>query len=347
MKVFNILLFPFALLLNGITKLRNCLFDKGFISSVHFDVPIIVVGNLNSGGSGKTPMVEYLVKILKFQYHIAIISRGYKRSTKGYRVASEKETATTIGDEPLQFYRKFGDLVKVAVAELRAEAITKILNQYPETNLIILDDAFQHRYVSSSLSILLTSYRKPFFSDYLLPYGRLRESRSGAKRADIVVVTKCETEIETMKQNEICSVIESYSGVKPIFFATNKYLEPVSVRGGDQISKNVILVSGIAEPKYLVEFMKSKYELLFHFKFFDHHKYNITNIANIDSFLKKQKLPCSIITTEKDMVKLIDDKFRMIVKTWSWFYIPYQHEFLGENSKFDELIFNSLPISKT
>jgi tetraacyldisaccharide 4'-kinase len=191
MPVLRILLLPVAWLYEGITRLRNWLYDKGYKKSTSFPLPVISVGNLTVGGTGKTPHVEYLVRLLKDQRQLVTLSRGYGRQTKGFLIADEQANAATIGDEPMQFYQKFGHQIKVAVGEKRVPAIEQILRLYPKTEIILLDDAFQHRAVRPCFSILLSDYHRPFYTDFVLPAGRLRESRKGAGRADAVIFSKC------------------------------------------------------------------------------------------------------------------------------------------------------------
>src|SRR5258706_3745257 len=185
------LLFPFSILYDLVTRIRNRLYDIGHKKSFRFETTVVGVGNLNVGGSGKTPMIEYLVKLLLPQHKVATLSRGYGRKTSGLRFATKSDTADTLGDEPFQFFRKFDHEVLVTVGEDRAYAIPNILLHRPLTDIILMDDAFQHRAVDPQLSILLTDYRQPFYSDWVLPAGNLREARAGAHRSDVVVITKC------------------------------------------------------------------------------------------------------------------------------------------------------------
>lgn len=191
MSIFlKIILAPFTLLYQSITSIRNKLYDSGKWHSATFNLPVINVGNLNVGGSGKTPHIEYIIALLRSQYKIATLSRGYGRKTKGFLIASESSSVTEIGDEPAQIKDKFPDII-VSVGEDRLLAIPQLLRKYPDTDVILLDDAFQHRSVRPGLNILLTTFDKPFYEDHVLPLGRLRESPQGYKRADIIIVTKC------------------------------------------------------------------------------------------------------------------------------------------------------------
>ena len=194
LKSFRYLLLPISLVYGGIIGLRNWLFDKKILKSSSFNFPIICVGNLAVGGTGKTPMVEYLIRLLKDEFNIATLSRGYKRKTKGFAIANEKTTALEIGDEPMQFHKKFSTIT-VAVGEERLVAIPQLLHDKPATEVIILDDAFQHRYVNAGLNILLTEYNNLFTRDFMMPAGDLRDVKSSKIRADIFLVTKCKNNL--------------------------------------------------------------------------------------------------------------------------------------------------------
>lgn len=342
MKIAKLLLYPFAALYNLVTRVRNYLYDIGQKPSFEFDTPVIAVGNLNVGGSGKTPMVEYLIGLLKNHYGVATLSRGYKRETKGYRLAEESDTAKTIGDEPLQLFRKFGKKIKVVVGEDRVFAIPHILQEFPETGVILLDDALQHRSVKPQLSILVTEYSNPFYKDFVLPFGRLREARSGAARSDIVVVTKCNGVLSQLEENEMTGAIQQYAGPKPVFFSSIQYGEPLALGSELSISKNIVLVSGIAKPDPLKEFCALNFNVLRHFNFQDHHRYTENDLRAIEMFCKIQTQPYSIITTEKDMVKLIEPVWRSYLGHLPWFYLPISQVFLQNGLKFDELILRSL-----
>jgi tetraacyldisaccharide 4'-kinase len=215
----RILLFPITIIYWMVTALRNHLFDINYSRSFQFEPHVINIGNLSVGGSGKTPTVEYLIRLLKDKYVLATLSRGYRRTTKGFRLADQNDNYLSIGDEPFQYYSKFGHQVSVAVGEDRALAIPSILLERDNTQVILLDDAYQHRTVKPDLNILLTEFKKPFTSDYVLPSGRLRESRNGARRADIVLVTKCPEYVDASVQERLAQEIRKYSGPEvPVFF---------------------------------------------------------------------------------------------------------------------------------
>ncbi len=285
MGLLKILLFPFAVLYDIITRLRNHAYDTGRKPSVHFDVPVIGVGNLTVGGTGKTPMVEHLIRVLSPSYRVATLSRGYGRRTKGFRLATVSDTAGTLGDEPLQLFRKFGQTVTVAVGEDRAFAIPNILQEQPETEVVLMDDAFQHRRVRPLVNLLLSDYSRPFYRDMLLPAGRLRESRSGAGRADVVIVTKCPVEIQEDEMMAIEDAIREYSPA-PVFFTTIRYGNPVpfggfSTNADAAPAERVILVTGIAQAGPLVAYLKKSYTLVEHVAFADHHRYTRADLEGL------------------------------------------------------------------
>jgi len=333
MSFLRYLWWPFALLVDGITRLRNYLYHIGHKKSFKFDTVVISVGNLNVGGSGKTPMIEYLVRLLSPQYKIATLSRGYGRSSSGFRLANDEDNARTIGDEPYQLYKKFQNLIYVAVGEERALAIPTILNERPDVQIILLDDAFQHRAVIPQFSILVTDFQKPFYKDALLPMGRLRESKHGAVRADVVVVTKCFTKEYEVLQ-EVQQAVDSYAPCKPVFFSTIKYSQAIALSSNTQVTGDVILVTGIANPKPFVNHIEKTHKILKHFHFEDHHRYSVEDLNRINGEAGTR----SIITTEKDMVKLINPNLFSHIQNSSWFYLPIEAEFLRNGSEFDSLV---------
>jgi tetraacyldisaccharide 4'-kinase len=316
--------------------LRNHLYDSGYKPSFRFDVHTVVVGNLTVGGSGKTPMIEYLIRLLKSERKIATLSRGYGRKTKGFRLATNADEATTLGDEPFQIFRKYGHEVSVAVGEERALAVPSILLENPETDAILLDDAFQHRTIQGHLNILLTEFDTPFYNDWLLPTGNLRESGKGANRADVIVVTKCSNELTKEQKDRITEAIQGYAGPRPVFFSKIRYCDPVAFGLQRPITAKVILVSGIARPKPLEHYARLKYEVVRHFDFPDHHVYTRQDVDQITEVAIQQA--CAIVTTEKDMVRLKRVEFEDALNRNSWFYLPIEMEFHENGSEFDKLV---------
>jgi len=336
MFVFKYLLWPFALLFDLATRIRNYLYDIGHKKSFEFDTVVISIGNLNVGGSGKTPMVEYLIRLLAHRYQVATLSRGYGRKTHGIRISSETDNARTIGDEPFQLLRKFDNAIKVVVGEERALAIPTILHQFPEVQVILMDDAFQHRAVKPQFSILVTDYEKPFYKDYLLPFGRLREARKGAGRADVIVVTKADGISEDeMKIMSTC--IRQQAGVKPVFFSGLQYQPPLPIHHQNPIDKKVLLVSGIAKNAHFAREVSKLYEVARHFRFEDHHVYSIEDIQRIQQSADEFHVS-TILTTEKDMVKLITPQMLPLLQRKNWFYLPVRTVFLKDGMHFDELV---------
>lgn len=300
------LLYPFALLFGGITRLRNFLYDQGVLKSHQSQTPSILVGNLRVGGTGKTPMVEFLIRAFKDERKLATLSRGYGRKTKGLLQALPDSSPSYIGDEPFQIFQKFGNEIKVFVGEDRVQA-ENVIHQLPERpELLILDDAFQHRSFKAHFSILLSTWDDPFFKDYLMPMGRLRESRKGAKRADVVVISKSPERIETDQKNEIIREVRDYAGLeKPVLFSSIGYGDPVAISEQSQFSKKVILFSGIAQTDILEDYCRKNFEVLNFHKFPDHHDYTEEDLAKLkresESYPKGELV---FLTTEKDGVKV-------------------------------------------
>jgi len=330
----RLLLYPFSIIYNGITGLRNILFDKGILSSYEFNVPVINVGNLSVGGSGKTPQIEYLIRLLQKDYKIAVISRGYKRKTKGFLVADKHSTPTTIGDEPYQIYQKFKDII-VAVDEDRVRAVRNVLNNFsPE--VILLDDGFQHRRIKAGLNLLLTPFASPFFKDFVLPAGNLREARKNAERADIVLVTKIPNELKQRTLKLYQQKISNYTNA-PVFFSKINYdTKIISRQASLSISElteyQILLVTGIANPKPLNSFFSEKSINFDSLKYGDHHHFSKSDIQRIKQ--KFEQIPSAkklLLTTEKDYVRL-QSHFENDL-----FYLPIQTEII-DNKQFNEKI---------
>ncbi|MFN3405523.1 MAG: tetraacyldisaccharide 4'-kinase [Cytophagaceae bacterium] len=352
MILLRIILFPFSILYDLITRFRNHLFDIGYTRSFSFETFVINVGNLRVGGTGKTPHVEYIIRLLKDNDRVAVLSRGYGRKTKGIIIANELADAEAIGDEPYQYYLKYGKEITVAVGEERALAIPTILYERPETTTIILDDAYQHRYVKPDLNILLTEYSKPFYDDYVLPAGRLRESRKGARRADIILVTKCLSDLGSDEMEAIRYNIKKFSGKDvPIFFTGISYLGPRQFFGNPRNltkGEEVIVLAGIANPQYFYSEIRRSFKVKEEFTFKDHHNFKMTDIQKVVTESKRQMAKPVIITTEKDMVKLNARLIETGLEDVSWFYIPIEISFLNGKQNFDQLIFKySDQIKKT
>lgn len=330
LKSFRYLLLPFSLLYGAAVWLRNWLFDKNIFKSTSFNFPIICVGNLAVGGTGKTPMTEYLIRILKDQYTIAILSRGYKRKTRGFAIADSNTTALEIGDEPMQFHEKFPE-VTVAVGEERLVAIPQILHEKPSTQVIILDDAFQHRAVKAGLNILLTEYKNLYTRDFILPAGDLRDVRVSRKRAHIIVVTKCPANLTMAERDTIKKEINPLPE-QTLYFTKIVYAKPYHLftrltTNTITAATNVLLICGIANPTPLKEYLTVQlhtYEML---RYPDHHIFDMDDLAEIKKqFEKLSSADKIILTTEKDAVRL--QKFEKELKEFPIYVIPIEHRFL-------------------
>jgi tetraacyldisaccharide 4'-kinase len=301
------LLAPAAFLFHGITAARNFLFDRGLIRSQKSPIPTLIVGNLSVGGTGKTPWVEFLVRKLRNEVAVGTLSRGYGRSTKGFIQLLPSSTAAEVGDEPLQLYTQFKEEIPVFVGEDRVGATQKIQQLRPDLQLLILDDAFQHRKLNPDFRIILTPYNSPFSKDYLLPMGRLRESRVGAKRADVVVVTKCPTELSQDEKNKLAEELASYLNPEAdLFFSSLTYGSPYQVAGPKQTEiTEVIALAGLADNAPFFTYCKQQYALIDSFSFPDHYAYGIEDAARILEVLGQEKGENAVLlTTEKDAVKL-------------------------------------------
>ena len=319
------------------------MYDVDYTRSFQFETMIISVGNLSMGGTGKTPMVEYLIKPLKQDYRIATLSRGYKRKTYGFRIANKNDDAKTIGDEPYQFFRNHGDEIKVTVSEDRIYAIPNILFEFQDTQIVILDDAFQQRGVIPDLSILLTEYDRPFFKDLVLPTGNLRESRVGARRADVIVVTKCPPDISAQQQGEFRKNIEKYAPGKLIYFSFIKYLDPKPVLENSEIEigESVILFSGLANPEHFESFASSKFEIKNSIIYSDHHIYSMKDVESLIA-LRNENPEVSLLTTEKDRAKLLSSKFYSLLQDAPIFYLPIEIDFISSGLKFDKVVLDAV-----
>jgi tetraacyldisaccharide 4'-kinase len=292
------------------------------------------VGNLSVGGTGKSPMIELLIKLLWNQYKVAVISRGYKRKTKGYALANPESTALDIGDEPLQFHLKFPD-VPIAVGEARIIAIPELLQDKPDTEVILLDDAFQHRSVRAGLNILLTDYNNLFTRDFFLPTGDLRDLRSSYKRAEIIIVTKCKPDLTEEEKKELIREINPQDG-QEVFFSCIQYGQPYHLITNKSVSLNneteVLLVTGIANPKPLESLLMEYCDTYERLSYPDHHVFVIDDMNEIQVRFEKLDAEKKIIlTTEKDGVRLL--KFHKEIEKLPLFVIPIQHQIMFDDEK--------------
>lgn len=336
MNLLRKILFPFAILYGFITGIRNFLFDKGILKSYSFDVPIIAVGNLSVGGTGKTPQIEYLIRLLSPNYKIATLSRGYKRQSKGFVLADSSSNAAILGDEPFQFYTKFST-IQVAVDADRKNGIEQLLSQTNKPDIILLDDAFQHRKVKAGFYILLTSYGDLYSDDFMLPTGNLRESRNGAKRANIIVVTKCPAHLSLDERNKIKRLLLrrndkvknqelyfSYIDYDDSVYSEDKILKVDEIKNVDKL-----LLAGIAKPEPFFGYLQHENEECLAYP--DHHHFTENDITDIKN-KSKNKI---IITTEKDFVRL-----KGSISKEQLFYLPIRSSFLSASDDFDKTITN-------
>jgi len=340
LRPIRMLLFPFSLIYGFIIWIRNKLFDNGVFSSSSFNLPVIGIGNLTAGGTGKSPMVEFLAAKLKSNYQVAILSRGYKRKTSGYALATAGVSALEIGDEPMQFFNKFPDIA-VAVGEERIVAIPQLLHDRPDTQVIILDDAFQHRYVKAGLDIVLTDYNNLFTRDWFLPTGDLRDLKSSYKRANAIIVTKCRNGLDAAEKQEIIKEIAPIEH-QEIFFTGIHYSLPYHLISGEKMAidenTEVLLITGIANPRPLKKFLSDNCSAYYEILYSDHHIFTIDDWKDIrkrfDGLQSSRKI---ILTTEKDAVRL--HKFRQSLEGYPFYVLPMQVTFLfGEEARFSDFI---------
>ncbi len=322
------LLWPFSLIYDSITSVRNSAFDRGVLSSRSFNIPVIAIGNLSTGGTGKTPMAEFLLDRLK-DYKRAVVSRGYGRKTRGLIIAEPHHTAEDIGDEPKQIAQKFPD-VQMVLSEKRAIGLEALQNDPPD--LVVLDDAFQHRYVKPGFQILLTTFQNPFYRDLILPAGNLRESARGRSRADVILVTKCPTDLDP----ELAVVMRKR--IKPenhqqVFFTSLQYGLPMNqLEITLPFQSPIIALSGIANPVTFINHLSAHFQLQKHLKFKDHHHFAHDELQNLQTLLL-QNPGWNVVTTEKDAVRLIPRMPKSLQQRI--FSIPIQVQFLfNEEAKF-------------
>lgn len=329
MKLIRILLFPVAMLYGLITSIRNILFNVRIFKSHPTQVSSIGVGNLSSGGTGKSIVVDYLISKYHTSYSIAVLSRGYGRKSTGFKIANSFSSAIEIGDEPYQFFNKYSK-IKVAVGENRVKAVSKIIKHDPKTNLIILDDIMQHRWINPSHLILTTTYSNPFFNDFILPIGNLREHSLGKKRAQTIIFTKCPSDLSEQNRLDFKKRSDFLSS-QDVFFTKINYSEKI-VNNHEkldfEIFKNIkiLLVTGIADSMPLVNFLNLKKISFSHLKYRDHFNYDRAAIKKI----KKQAGNSYILTTEKDYGRLSP-----LVESKKLFYIPINLTFFSDNEEYE------------
>lgn len=330
MKQFRLLLYPFAIIYGIITDIRNLLYNNGIFKSKNFQLPVIAVGNLSTGGTGKTPMTEYLIRLLGENYYLATLSRGYKRKSKGFILGSESSGPDTLGDEPYQFYMKFPH-VRVAVDANRVNGITQLLDLNPNPQVIILDDAYQHRRVRAGFYILLTAYNDLYADDHILPAGNLREGKNGAKRADVIVVTKCLANLSATEQQLVINKLQPQPN-QQVYFTTIAYDSQVYNESQRLDAESIkqqqkVLVAGIAKPELFFSHLKNNGDVLKQYP--DHHNFTSAEIQELN------QLNQIIITTEKDYMRL-----RGKISPERLYYLPIRTEFINGGDDFNKTILN-------
>lgn len=330
MKLLRKLLFPFSIIYGWVTAIRNLFYNTKVLKANTFKTPTIVVGNLSVGGTGKTPQIEYLIRLLQPLYKVAVLSRGYKRKSSGFIIADETSNAEIIGDEPFQFYKKFPKIaVSVDADRSNGIALLEQLANAPE--VILLDDAYQHRKVAAGCYILLTSYNNLYVNDFMLPTGNLRENRKGAKRAQIIIVTKCPANLSDDAQREIHKKLKP-TMYQRVFFTTINY--DSKLKGKDTlmidelIGKDVVLITGIANPNPLIAHLNSKNILFKHLKYADHHHFSEKDLNEIKLLQTENTI---ILTTEKDYMRLGNS-------LKNCYYITIETKFINHQNDFDTII---------
>lgn len=343
----RILLSPFALIYGGIVKMRQLSYELQLLRSSRFDVPTIVVGNLSTGGVGKSPHIEYLIRLLEPYINVAVLSRGYRRKTEGFRLVQPNNTALEVGDEPLQFKRKYPS-VPVAVGERRAYAIPQMMYQHTDIQTILLDDAFQHLAVRPYMNVLVTEYSRPYTRDYILPMGNLREGRSGANRADIIIVSKCPVDMQVTEKQRFIKEINPHSQQKVFFsyydYATPYHIFDPSVKMSLDAETEVLLVTGIARVDYLVAHLSQRVKSVTTLAFEDHRIFSNYDVAHVktlfDQMTGRKKV---ILTTEKDATRLELHKSYIVENQLNMYAIPVEVKFLfDEQTAFDNAIKTAL-----
>jgi len=336
----KILLSPVSLLYGAGVGFRNLMYRTGLLKGIEFDLPVISVGNLSVGGAGKTPHIEYLVRLLNGYLEVATLSRGYKRKTKGFLLAKADMTAEQVGDEPLQFKRKFPEMT-VAVCESRAFGIPEIMSRHPDTQVVLLDDAFQHRSVKPGLNIMLTEFLHPFTRDYLLPSGRLREWRAAYERADYIIVSKCPRRMEPEQQHAMIEEIKPQDHQR-LYFSYYDYGRPYYLFNPRYQLKlepdlDVLLICAIARTEYLTDYLEEQVGSVQVQEYEDHHfftKYDVGQLkANFDRLESNKKV---ILTTEKDAMRLEMHRSFMLENDMPIFALPVEVKFhFGDAERFD------------
>ncbi len=353
----KILIFPLSLLFGLVIRIRNYLFNNEILRSESFNIPIISVGNIAVGGTGKTPHVEYLINLLSNNFRVAVLSRGYKRKTRGFVLAVKESPASEIGDEPAQIKNKFPDLV-VAVDANRVSGVKKIMEKHPDTELIILDDAYQHRRISPGISILLSDFNNRFTKDFLMPYGRLREHRKNSRRANYIIISRSPLDLSPIDRRIIVGEVAPMS-YQHMYFTSVVYKEPeplfpdtpepLCLSKIAETNRNILLVTGIAAPEYLYNYLSIYSKRIIHLSFADHHTYTQNDLDIINKkYSTLDSANRCLITTEKDAARLkeIPNIADFIDK--STYFIPIGVSFLNDDAEeFNNFIIDYVKTNKS
>ncbi len=332
----DLLTAPLSLIYASIVGIRNQLFDRGMMHSEEFDIPVVCVGNLTVGGTGKTPFTEFLIESLSPKFNIAVLSRGYKRKTKGFVHATEESTHQQIGDEAKQIKIKYPH-IEVAVCEKRVEGIKALREICPHINLVILDDAFQHRYVEPWVSVLLMDYNRPIYEDHIMPWGRLRESRKELRRAHFVITTKCPNDIQPVDLRAVIHRLDLFP-YQNAFFTGLQYT-PLRAQFSDvaQIKPKqgspVIAMTSIARPEPLIEHLEGQYQVIEHIAKPDHYLYTVSDMKKLSEMLSESPPDTIVVITEKDAAKLTNSNKIPIDIQQRLYVQPIKVSFLGDSWK--------------
>ena len=335
MKWYNWILFPISLVYWIITSIRNIFFEIGIFKENKFNIPIIGVGNITVGGTGKTPHSQYISELLQKKFKIAILSKGYGRKTKEFKYVNINSNYNEVGDEALQMKKNLPKEI-VAVDHKRVNGLNKIMKEHPSVNCIILDDAFQHRSVKIGFNILLCDYNNPIYKDYMMPVGLLRESKKGIKRADCLVISKCPENLTLEESNRIKKKLKF---TKEVFFSKVVYDKIVSLNGNKTIKKSsikkVLLVTGIANSSPIIEYLEKLNIQIKHIKYKDHFHYQKKDINKIIDIYKREISEIIILTTEKDAQKM---KVFEELSKFPVYYLKVSIDFIRNKDKFEEKI---------
>lgn len=352
-NLITILVAPISFIYGSILYIRNKFYDWNLLNSKGFKLPTISVGNLSLGGTGKTPHIEYLIRLLSPHLNIATLSRGYKRKTKGFYISNKNSTVEDIGDEPLQYQLKFKDIT-VAVDEKRVRGVEKLAQLFSKPTAVLLDDAFQHRAIKPGLNILLTEYNNLYCSDFVIPSGRLREFSTGSKRADLIIVTKSPKELSEKEKQVVINQLKP-TPTQPIYFSSVNYgvIQPFTKSAiafeNHEIATDIILLTGIAKPEPLYQELSKKYNSILHLKFSDHHHFSTADVNQIKTAYATLKGDHKIlITTEKDIMRLSSPSILKELQPIRIYYIPIEINFLGNDKKgFDKKILDYVTTHKS